>query len=1002
MAKATNKATAKVTLEKIAGNLTLPDTAYYDFTTFAGDMRLFDYQEQAVTKATKLLCRYFNIEDKNSGNEYLLDAYLRSTDYPLDNLAIERNNSLYPLLVDYFAIDDNKLDFSQFVNRMNFWMATGSGKTIVMVKLISIISKLMQDKLIPTKPIMVLAPDDNILSQIVQVVNRFNIYSNNKISLVDLKQNWERDNQYIELDHFSNGTTRVYYYKSNNFVADKAEVASSKDGKNIYFDNYRNLNGWYLFLDEAHRGEDNKSKRKAIFNILAKNGFLFNFSATFTDDIDVLTTIFDMNLAKFLQSGYGKKLYISETEIGDLSNGTNQKLLIDNEDKEKQKTIAKTMLLLALQRKNATIIKKINSELYHMPLMLVLAGQVNSDDKGLKPFFNYLIQMVKNEWDIDTAKQELKHELNRVDVDGKHSNFKFGLGDRDQINSICLQVDSLTPTDIWSYVFGGKKSTIEVITFEKNKDEVAFKLKTADKPFALLVIGEAINWLKHDTSGAFEMVNRSLDASLFDNINSSNNISMLLGSQMFKEGWDSNRPNIVCYLGIGKNSDNKKYVMQTIGRGIRIEPLPNQRKRFEYCNNDNLSIDEIDKIRVLVDVLETEFVFATDSKAINEIWSIIQEQGSKDDWNEEIHKYFTINKKLPRELVVPRYQDSKKPNDNPFRTNKDNKAKLQNYINGQSDKVLALSNNLNLRTLNKLRNDENVKTNKNDKIPLYKPEYIVKLIHKHFNKTEKVIADFVYLNDQIRHYKHIATTLTNGELEQLEKELKQIMQDDTNIVDESTLLAQLLSNQISKEDYAKQLQIAKQYSCESKEYKFINIVSGIKKLFKHHYYQPIALFKEAYYDKFKHIIKVTSEVSFLTSLCNYQQTLNDKYEWWYFTKVDETLDGEIGIEYFDETLGTSRKFYPDFIFWLKEKLTGKLFIKFIDPKGGEHQLNPYDKAVGFEKMFGDENLSKTVKEQIRDENYQISLHFYNQDESVSRSWEDKYKKYWCSSLEQIF
>ena len=137
-------------------------------------------------------------------------------------------------------------------------------------------------------------------------------------------------------------------------------------------------------------------------------------------------------------------------------------------------------------------------------------------------------------------------------------------------------------------------------------------------------------------------------------------------------------------------------------------------------------------------------------------------------------------------------------------------------------------------------------------------------------------------------------------------------------------------------------------------------------------------------------------------MCSYQQTLNEKYEWWYFTKVDETLDREIGVEYFDGTLGTSRKFYPDFIFWLKETLTGKLFIKFIDPKGGEHQLNPYDKVVGFEKMFGDENLSKTVKEQIRDENYHISLHFYNQDESVSRSWEDKYKKYWCSSLEQIF
>jgi hypothetical protein len=118
--------------------------------------------------------------------------------------------------------------------------------------------------------------------------------------------------------------------------------------------------------------------------------------------------------------------------------------------------------------------------------------------------------------------------------------------------------------------------------------------------------------------------------------------------------------------------------------------------------------------------------------------------------------------------------------------------------------------------------------------------------------------------------------------------------------------------------------------------------------------------------------------------------------------VDETLDTEIGIDYFDQTVGKARKFYPDFLFWLKEKSTGSLLIKFIDPKGGEHQNNPYDKACGFEKMFGIENLTEKVKEQITDEQYQISLHFYNSDELVARSLGDEYKKYWCNSIEKIF
>ena len=129
----TKQVMAKVTLEKIAGNLALPEAAYYDFTTFAGKMQLFDYQEQAVIKATKLLCRYFNPDVSPSSNKFLLDVYQRNSDYPLDNLSVGSGDTLYPLLADYFISEEDKLDYNQFLNRMNFWMATGSGKTIVMV-----------------------------------------------------------------------------------------------------------------------------------------------------------------------------------------------------------------------------------------------------------------------------------------------------------------------------------------------------------------------------------------------------------------------------------------------------------------------------------------------------------------------------------------------------------------------------------------------------------------------------------------------------------------------------------------------------------------------------------------------------------------------------------------------------------------------------------------------------------------------------------------------------
>lgn len=61
--------------------------------------------------------------------------------------------------------------------------------------------------------------------------------------------------------------------------------------------------------------------------------------------------------------------------------------------------------------------------------------------------------------------------------------------------------------------------------------------------------------------------------SYFKNLNNSLDINILMGSRSFYEGWDSNRPNVLLFINIGTGNDAKKFVMQSVGRGIRIEPL---------------------------------------------------------------------------------------------------------------------------------------------------------------------------------------------------------------------------------------------------------------------------------------------------------------------------------------------------------------------------------------------------------------------------------------------
>ena len=81
------------------------------------------------------------------------------------------------------------------------------------------------------------------------------------------------------------------------------------------------------------------------------------------------------------------------------------------------------------------------------------------------------------------------------------------------------------------------------------------------------------------------------DISLFENLDNSS-VNILMGSRAFYEGWDRDRPNIINFVNIGTQSEAKKFILQSIGRGIRIEPTKNNRKRLLPLINDGIEIDD--------------------------------------------------------------------------------------------------------------------------------------------------------------------------------------------------------------------------------------------------------------------------------------------------------------------------------------------------------------------------------------------------------------------------
>jgi hypothetical protein len=176
----------------------------------------------------------------------------------------------------------SKIPYLHFINRMGFWMATGSGKTLVIVKMLELLYALIQRGEIPAHDVMVLTHREDLLQQLRDHVNDFN--SAGKIPHIRL-------HELREYPEVKRGLTRmfgpqeltVFYYRSDNLSDEQKE-------RIIDFRNYDNNGKWYVLLDEAHKGDKEDSKRQHIYSILSRNGFLFNFSATFTDQRDIRTT----------------------------------------------------------------------------------------------------------------------------------------------------------------------------------------------------------------------------------------------------------------------------------------------------------------------------------------------------------------------------------------------------------------------------------------------------------------------------------------------------------------------------------------------------------------------------------------------------------------------------------------------------------------------------------------------------------------------------------------
>lgn len=948
----------------------------FDFGRFSSDKTLFDFQKLGLHNVLKALWLFY--KEKKENKSLFFDLYQANgfgTNFDYD-LTRERKSASHLLEFDGdYLVTNGKIAFMHFINRMSFWMATGSGKTLIVVKLIDLLSRLMQRKEIPQNDILFLAHRDDLLEQFKNHVEEFNSFNfDTKINLKSLKE-YESVKRENALPFAKNEIT-VFYYRSD-LISDEHKE------KIVNFRNYDNDGKWYILLDEAHKGDREDSKRQVLYSILSRSGFLFNFSATFTDPRDYATCVFNFNLSKFIEEGYGKHIYVSGSEVTAFRDKD------DFSKIEKQKIVLKTLILLTYINKYFEKVRKENKTLYHRPLLLTLVNSVDTKEADLKLFFSELEKIAKNEIRgnlLKKAKEELTAEI------GNNPQYEFENTNVVIDNKLFERIEY---KDILKQIFNAKSSgNIEVLKIPGNKNEIIFKLQTSEKPFGLIKIGDISGWLKEKLEG-YEIVEGFENESIFKKINRDDSeINILMGSRAFYEGWDSNRPNIILFVNIGIGSDAKKFVLQSVGRGVRIEPQKNKRKRILNLFNAKEIKEEIfNKVRQNILPLESLFVFGTNAENLKEIIKALKEERQDRDLGQE----FILNKEAEKRLLlIPVYKESEKifaeeKEPQKYGISKEDFNLASSMFNYLGKKIVLAKYECDVKVIEKA--DESFQENEKDKYfdntesrSIGEPDLLVDRILNYFSFRDRDFDKFKKLENEIVHFKRIK--FSDGEkFDQIINKIREVRELPEK---EQKLRKAFDSKQLSFDDMLRQAQALKENENFEHKGKKLKI-----KYIQNHYYIPLIVSEDEKVDYLNHIIDVESEVRFIEQLEDYLQKEDHvfkQFDWWMFSKLDQTVD-EVHIPYYNSKENNMARFKPDFIFWMQKGYD--YIILFVDPKGTEH-ADGYRKIDGYSKVFETKEQKECKSYPFNGFNIKTKL-LLKPKRGIAETLEN-YRKYWFDNF----
>ena len=501
------------------------------------------------------------------------------------------------------------------LNKLAFWCATGSGKTLMMhahIKQFLFYAEKFGKRSIINN-IILLTPNEELSKQHLDELRSSN----------------------ISAEIFTKGGMGGFFQGHTVQIIDINKLAETNGDKTVAVSSFEENN--LVLIDEAHKGSGGNVWMD-YRNQLTNNGFSFEYSATFGQAIGALgkkdkeellrvygkSTLFDYSYRYFYKDGFGK-----DYRIMNMEDWKNQSMLAEY--------LTAYILCLYEQKLVFNEDARIQKDfLIDNPLGVFVGGSVSASKSGndwdgnnvsdvvmiilfLKDFLSNKTEYCRYIMNILNGTTALTYKGNPIfnnSFKKLKKDYKFNV-DESKADEIYKGILKLVfQTEI--------QGTLHVDYLKNLDGEIGLKVGDSDY-FGLVYVGDGkkvFDMCVVNEINSFELSYQG--RSLFADITSATSqVNILIGSKKFTEGWSCWRVSLMGLMNFGKSEGSQ--IIQMFGRGVRLKGYKMSLKRSSALD---LSIKpDVEHTPKNIQIMETLNIFGVRSDYMKDFENYLKDSG---------------------------------------------------------------------------------------------------------------------------------------------------------------------------------------------------------------------------------------------------------------------------------------------------------------------------------------------------------------------------------------